>query len=114
MGEKFKKIDEVEITIGVGLSLLVWSLCLLLDTVGIGLVVSPVIESFFTFGVWWFFKNHGDPHSSRFGVNFAMFASTLIPFLPTIVASFIIKTVVHNHQNLIGVIGKVASVASKI
>ncbi|MGC9603241.1 MAG: hypothetical protein ABSF47_02110 [Minisyncoccia bacterium] len=114
MGENFKKIDEVEIAIGVGFSLLVWFLCALLDAVGIGLVVSPIIESFFTFGMWWFFKNHGDPHSSRFGANFAMYASNLIPFLPAIVASFIIKTVIHNHQNLIGAVGKVASIASKI
>jgi|GEM_PF-3171286 len=114
MGESFKKIDEVEIAIGVGLSLLVWFLCALLDAVAIGWVVSPIIESFFTFGMWWFFKNHGDPHSSKFVANFAMYAATLIPFLPTIVASFIIKAVIHNHQNLIGTVGKVVSIASKI
>lgn len=114
MGEKFRKIDETEIAIGVGMSLLVWFLCALLDAVGIGLVVSPVIESFFTFGTWLFFKNHGDPNSERFGINFAMYASNLIPFVPAIVVSFVVKTMVHNHQNLVGTVVKVTSIASKI
>ncbi len=111
---KYKKIGEAEMIIGIGLSFLVYFFCFLLDFTGIGAVITPFIESFFTFGTWLFFKNKGDPFANRVGANIAQYAANLIPFIPSIVIAFITKVYIHNHPKTLAAAGKVAGAATKI
>jgi hypothetical protein len=100
--------------IGAILALLVSFFCFSLDSLGIGIVVSPVIEGFFTFGTWMFFKNKGDRYTSKVGVNIAQYAANLLPFVPTVLLTFIIRAVIHNHPDIVSTVEKAVVVATKV
>lgn len=114
MSGDYKKINESEIIIGAMLALGVFVLSFIFDFFVIGMVVTPIIESFFTFGMWWFFKSMGDPHANKVGANIAQYAANLIPFIPSIVVVFLVKVYIHNHPKIIAAAGKVAGAAAKI
>jgi len=113
MNSKYKRIDETEIVIGSEIALFISVACFCLDLLGIGIFISPIIESFFVMWMWWFFRNHGDPHASKLGVNITQYLSTAIPFVPSILIIFITRVVIHNRQGAGGVVGKVASATAK-
>ncbi|MGC9610647.1 MAG: hypothetical protein ABSE68_00245 [Minisyncoccia bacterium] len=108
MNSEYKKINEAEVILGVCMAFLVYILCFIFDLFAIGVVVSPVIQSFFTFGMWFFFKNHGDPDANKLNGNIAQYFGNLIPFIPAIVLSFAIKVFIHNHQQLGGMAAGIA------
>lgn len=114
MNPHFEKISESEIIIGTMFAFGVFVLCFIFDLFIIGMVVTPIIESFFTFGTRLFFKSKGDPHANKLGANIAQYAANLIPFIPSIVVVFIIKVYIHNHQQVAGLAVKAVSVAAKV
>ncbi|TSA45137.1 hypothetical protein D4R51_02405 [bacterium] len=113
MNPSFGKISESEMIIGTMFALGVSALCFIFDLFIIGMVVTPIIESFFTFGMWLFFKSKGDPHADKVGVNIAQYAANLIPFIPSIVVVFIVKVYIHNHPKIAGLTTQVAKMAIK-
>ncbi len=113
MNPGYKKIGEVEIVIGTMISLMVYGLSLILDSLVVGIFISPILESFFTFGMWLFFKSHGDPHANKLGANLAQYLSNAIPFIPSIIIAFLVKVYFHNHPKAAGAAGKNLNTGSK-
>ncbi len=107
MGSEYKKINEAEMIIGLSFATLIYFFCFILDSFAIGIILSPVIQSFFTLGTWFLFKSHGDPHAGNLGANLAQYGANLIPFIPATIAAFAIKIFIHNHQQIAGIASKV-------
>ncbi len=114
MNDKYKKISETEIVIWTGLTVLVSLFCATLDAFGIGVAISPVIESFVVFGMWLFFREKGDPFANKAGANIVQYAATFIPFIPVLIATFLIKVIIHNSEKIAQLAGKTTGVATKL
>jgi hypothetical protein len=109
MNSEYRKINEAEMVIGLCMATMVYVLCFIFDSFMIGVVVSPVIQSFFTLGSWFFFKSHGDPHASKLNANLVQYLANLIPFVPAPIANFGVKMWIHNRQQIAGIANKIAS-----
>lgn len=110
-----KKIIEAEMIIGNGFCLAIDGVCALIDFSGIGLFLSPVIQSFgiFVIDQWVGSKGGGTP---GLGKKIAKYASGILPVLPTTTAVFNIEVFLHNHENVLGAVETVAktkAIASK-
>lgn len=108
MNEEIKKITELEFIIITMVALLIWCFGLVLEFFGIGLFISPIFESFFTFGMWLFFRSKNDPYANKAGANIAQYIATAIPIIPTILVSFFVKAYIHNHPKVAGIANVIA------
>jgi hypothetical protein len=108
------KVKESEFIIGTMFALLVWITGLVLELFGIGLVLSPIIESFFTFGTWLFFEAKGDPYAYKFGANLVQYLANAIPFIPSILIAFMLKTYIHNHPEKFAALQKMVGAGTKV
>ena len=114
MSAEIKKITESEIIIGVMFALLVWIFGLILELFGIGLILSPLIESFFTFATWLFFRAKNDPYANKLGANLAQYLANAIPLIPSILIAFLIKVYIHNHPEKFAAFEKLTGSAAKV
>ena len=96
------------------LTLLVWVFGLIMELFGIGLILSPIIESFFTFGTWLFFKSKNDPYANKLGANLVQYLANAIPFIPSILIAFLIKVYIHNHPEKFAAFEKLAGGTAKV
>ena len=112
--DSINRVSESEIIIGSMFALLVWITGLILELFGIGLVLSPIIESFFTFGTWLFFKAKNDPYADKLGANLIQYLANAIPFIPSVLISFLVKVYIHNHPEKFAAFEKLAGNAAKV
>lgn len=96
------------------LSLAIWGFGLLMELFGVGLVVSPILESFFTFATWLFFRGKNDPYANNLGANIAQYAANIVPFIPSVLISFLIKAYIYNHPQVVSSLTGIAEKSIKI
>lgn len=109
-----KKIGSGELLIFSFLFLFVDLACALLDLTVVGAGATPVIQGFFLFAMDNFLMGRGSKSVTKLGRKIAKYALQLIPFLPTLMTTFLIEAFVHNNPKVAQVVAtKVTSMASK-
>lgn len=112
MNEEHKKFNEAEMLLGGFFTLGVDSVCFLIDWTGVGLAIAPIIQSFTTFTMWWWFKTKGDPNTLKTGRQVAKYAANFLPLIPTTFTAFAVEVYIHNHPERFAAIQKVAALKS--
>jgi hypothetical protein len=112
MNPKHEKFTEAEMLVGGLFTLGVDGICILIDLTGVGLAISPVLQGFVTFLMWWWLKSKGDPNAAKLGRQIAKYAANFLPVLPTTFITLGIEVYIHNHPEKYGVIAKAGALAS--
>ena len=98
----YKKFKESEIILGIFLTLFVDTFCLLFDGTGIGMLMSPFLQSVISLLMSWWLYTNGSKSSMKIGKLIGKFFLNFIPFLPTVSTVFAIEVFIHNHPKAFG------------
>ncbi len=112
MDQEHKKFNEAEMLVGGFFTLGVDGVCTLIDLTGVGLAISPIIQGFTTFTMWWWFKSKGDPNASKIGRQITKYLANLLPLIPTTFTAFAIEVYIHNHPERFAALQKIAALKS--
>lgn len=93
-----KKFNFIETIAGCGFTLFIDIICLLLDAIGIGIAVSPVLQGGTTLVTSWWLKSKGNQHAFKLNRQLAKQIANFLPFLPTNTTVFAIEIWLHNKQ----------------
>jgi len=110
--EEDNKFSEAELLVGGFFTLGIDGLCALIDLTGIGLFISPLIQSAATFAVSMWLQSKGG--SLSFGKEAVKYASSTLPILPTTFIVFLVSAFVHNHPKAIESAAILAGPAGKL
>jgi len=95
-----KKFTAVEIVIGVSLALLIDVVALLLDLLIIGWVLATLLQAGASFATTLWLMMKGGKKATKLTRQLLKQFSNLLPWVPTVTFSFIIETILHNHEGL--------------
>ncbi len=106
MEQENNKFNEAEIVIGCMFVGGVDVVCLLIELTGIGVFISAPLQSFVTFGLWWWFKSKGGERGGNLGKQIAKYFANVLPMANFV--AFIIQVIIHNNPKVAQLTGQLA------
>lgn len=96
-----KKFSTIEIILGCCFTLFIDIICLLIDLIAIGLVISPIIQGGTTFATSWWLKSKGSKNAFKLNRQLTKQIVNFLPLLPTNTTVFAVEIWLHNNLKTI-------------